>query len=349
MSSPYEKFKPRFELNRGQENNVDRFLIECLKDKKFIPFLSPESRDIINGISDDSKNLQHEHDKLLNLWPLILTDTLQELKKHDVREYDENIDGMDSFFDPASLGTNELKEVLTGFSEFESMLYGASPERYRDHVAHSFRVWIIGYGILQQCFNGELGTVDYIEISKSEWSSMWTIVALCHDIGYPLSHIEKINDKARGTLKKQGLLHETDLSYSFSPQMAPFHDTIIRMMSSDPIKKESLSLDAIAGKTPTGFYTHLQNKYYLKFLKSYDKLDHGIISSLLLSRSLVYFLESDYSHDSRKALKNEDIRQFYIRREILRAIASHTCQDVYHLTFDNLSILLYLVDFPLAG
>lgn len=344
MSDLYEKFKPPFELNKEPRDNVDRFLVECLKDEGFFSFLSCESRGIIGDISGDNKNLQHEHDKLLNLWPLILTDALQELKRHDNREYDKNIDGMDSFFDPASLGTNELKEVLAGFSEFESMLYGASPERYRDHVAHSFRVWIIGHGVLQQCFDGELGTADNIKIAKSEWSSMWAIVALCHDIGYPLSHIEKINDKARGTLKKQGLLHGTDLSYTFSPQMAPFHDTIIRMMSSDPIKKEPLKLDVISENTPTEFYTHLQNKYYLKFLKSFDKLDHGIISSLLLSRSLVYFLESDYSHDSKKTLDEEDIRQFYIRREILRAIASHTCQDIYHLTFDNLSVLLYLVD-----
>jgi hypothetical protein len=91
-------------------------------------------------------------------------------------------------------------------------------------------------------------------------------------------------------------------------------------------------------------YTHLQNKYYLKLLKSFDRLDHGIISSLLISRSLVYFLESDYSHDSRKALDRDDVKQFFIRREILRAIAAHTCQDIYHLTFDNLSMLLYLID-----
>lgn len=33
-----------------------------------------------------------------------------------------------------------------------------------------------------------------------------------------------------------------------------------------------------------------------------------------------------------------------IRREILRAIAAHTCPDIYHLNFDTLSFLLYIVD-----
>jgi hypothetical protein len=33
-----------------------------------------------------------------------------------------------------------------------------------------------------------------------------------------------------------------------------------------------------------------------------------------------------------------------MRREILRAIAAHTCQDIYHLSFNTLSFLLYMVD-----
>lgn len=59
---------------------------------------------------------------------------------------------------------------------------------------------------------------------------------------------------------------------------------------------------------------------------------------------MVYFLESDLTFDSWKPLKKEDARQFLIRREILRAIASHTCQDIYHLDFNTLSFLLYIVD-----
>lgn len=68
------------------------------------------------------------------------------------------------------------------------------------------------------------------------------------------------------------------------------------------------------------------------------------MSSLLISKALVYFLESDLSHDIQKPLSKEDARQFLIRREILRAIAAHTCQDIYHLTFNTSSFLLYIVD-----
>lgn len=338
MSEQTTPFTAPFKLNKTPLEDGDPFLLKCLKGKLEFSFLSDESKVMIQSllVIEEREGLRGLHQELLDLWPLILTDALQELKKHDTREYDETNMNMDSFFDPASLGTTELTEVLTGFSDFEGMLYGASPDRYRDHVAHSFRVWIIGHGVLQSCFSGKLSTDKGIEISKNEWAAMWAIIALCHDIGYPLSHIEKINEKARTTLKKQGLLHEGNLSFNFSPQMLLFHDTIIKMMSSVAVKKED--------DNENEYYTHLQSKYYLKYLKSFDRLDHGIISSLLISRYLVYFLESDYSFDSRKSLSKDDMRQFTIRREILRAIAAHTCQDIYHLTFDNFSILLYLID-----
>ena len=330
---PSTFFVPPFTLNKNNGEDGDEFLLACLKGGLEFKFLSNECKEKIDSLTFQyDKDFRLLHEYLLELWPLVLTDALQGLKRHDRREYNPDNEHMDTFFDPASLGTTELMEVLTGFSDFEGMLYGASPDRYRDHVAHSFKVWIIGHGILNSCFNAQLSSEDY-EITENEWECMWAITALCHDVGYPLSHIEKINDKARSTLKKQGLMHQADLSFTFSQQMMPFHDTIIKMMASDPVKK-----------TCRRYYTHLQNKYYLKLLKSFDRLDHGIISSLLISKALVYFLESDYSHDSRKHLDQEDVRQFFIRREILRAIAAHTCQDIYHLTFDNLSILLYLID-----
>ena len=40
----------------------------------------------------------------------------------------------------------------------------------------------------------------------------------------------------------------------------------------------------------------------------------------------------------------EDQRQFYIRREILRAIASHTCDDIYQLYTTSFSFLLRVCD-----
>lgn len=59
---------------------------------------------------------------------------------------------------------------------------------------------------------------------------------------------------------------------------------------------------------------------------------------------LRYFLESDFSINEDYLFDKEEARQFYIRREILRTIASHTCHDVYHLDMLSFAFLLIVVD-----
>ena len=346
--------KPSFKLNdksKGDKSTGDKVLLQYLKRNTSIGFLSRKTKKLICKI-DDSSNLNKAkaRDLLLkHIWPAVLEDALWVLKKNDPREWPEG--GKDrtigTFFDKASLGVTELQEVLSGFSEFEGVMYGASPERYRDHVVHSFRVWILGQGLLKSCFGGKLTADTKLTIKRREWECMWALVALCHDIGYPLSQLERVNERARKAFTQQGLLAQGDLRFAFSQQMQPFHDTVIRLMASKPVKLAENTRppkDEEKKEKEKIYVTHLQNKYYLKLLKSFDNLDHGVVSSLLISKALVYFLESDLCHDWWSPLTEEDARQFLIRREILRAIASHTCPDIYHLEFNTLSFLLYMAD-----
>lgn len=39
----------------------------------------------------------------------------------------------------------------------------------------------------------------------------------------------------------------------------------------------------------------VQPKYYLKYTKSLEHFDHGIISSVIIYKMLLYFLESDFN------------------------------------------------------
>jgi len=338
--------KPPFKLN--DEGKGDQVLLDYLKKRSSVSFMSEETRNLLNEISTNENPRDH---LLKEVWPAVLKDALKVLKKNDPREWPKGKkdNTIGTFFDETSLGVTELQEVLSGFSEFEGVMYGASPEKYRDHVVHSFRVWIIGQGLLKRCFSGILTADTKLSstISSLEWECMWALVALCHDIGYPLSQLERVNERARNAFTRQGLLPQGDLRFTFSQQMQPFHDALIRLMASKPVKLAENTRppkDEEKKEKEKIYVTHLQNKYYLKLLKSFDNLDHGVVSSLLISKALVYFLESDLCHDWWSPLTEEDARQFLIRREILRAIASHTCPDIYHLKFNTLSFLLYMAD-----
>ena len=337
---------PNIPFTLNEDSDID--LLKYLQREDSFSYLLGETRKKIRSLKiPKGEDFRSCHKELLVLWPKVLTDALLELKKSTPKEWGDKKGPIHprSFFHKGSLGIKQLEGVIKGFAEFEGLLYGTSPERYRDHVAHSFRVWIVGQGLLRKGFRNDLSanpstkqdhtTKEVYKMLPIEWECMWAIAALCHDIGYPLQAIDKINQRARDTFRVLGLTPTGDLRFTFSQQMMPFHDTIIKLIASKPVlKDESNKL----------YLTHLQNKYYLKLLKSFDNLDHGIVSALLISKALVYFLESDFSHDERKPLDPEDARQFVIRREILRAIAAHTCPDLYHLKFNTLSFLLYVVD-----
>ena len=318
----------------------DQDLVGYLLARQNCAYLSDATSKLLGKLQTASL-ADHKTD-LMTVWPMVLTDALHTLKGLDTREFGRETDGAETFFVRESLGIPELEDVLKAFSEFESLMYGARPDRYRDHLVHAFRVWIIGQGLMKACFGGALlydgqDPVNdaNLKIAPAEWEAMWGIVSLCHDVGYPLGAVDGVNARARRTFQKQGLEAIGDLRFDFSAKVRPLQDTLIRIMAS--------RVDLV-DKPNCGYLTHLQNKYYLKFLNSFDRLHHGIVSALLVARALVYFRESDYSHDNVSLLSQEDARQFLIRREILRAIAAHTCPDIYHLRFNTLAFLLFIVD-----
>ncbi|MBL7139571.1 MAG: hypothetical protein ISS74_01535 [Planctomycetes bacterium] len=309
-------------------------------------YLSNDTKNLLRSLraDEDLARNQKAGKTLRTLWPMVLRDALKCLKRNDSRETPPGGAGdfeADTFFNELSLGLKNLEEVLKAFDECEPLLYGASPG-YRDHIAHTFRVWAIGHGLLKSAFAGKLHAdmPDGLgDVRVGEWEAMWAIAALCHDIGYFPSAIEDINQKADQALRSQGLYPASGLRYAFSPRLQPLQEAILRLMASKIVKT-----DAPPEDSERVWFTHLQNKYYMKLVSSFDEMQHGVLSALVLGKSLTYFLESDLCHDNCWPLKGADARQFVIRKEILRAIAAHTCPAIYHLRFDTLSFVLFVVD-----
>lgn len=69
-----------------------------------------------------------------------------------------------------------------------------------------------------------------------------------------------------------------------------------------------------------------------------------MISSIIIYKKLNYFKETDNNSDANYVFQEEDARQFYMRRDILRAMASHTCQDIYHIDVATFPMLLFVCD-----
>lgn len=160
----------------------------------------------------------------------------------------------------------------------------------------------------------------------------------------------KIMDKTKDMMKCFIQNPVLSMDFSFSGVQNLMNDFVIRFMSSKMWRVKDCSTIAIESdsgaeeKDKEYFVARLQPKFYFKFQKSLEQNNHGILSSLLIYKMLLYFLESDYSTNEDYVFDEEDTRQFYMRREILRSISSHTCQDIYQLHLYSFSLLLIIAD-----
>lgn len=277
-------------------------------------------------------------------------------------------------------GIEDLSKYFDQFTDFEATLYGAE-SHYRDHVTHPVYVWLLGLRFLDEfsaniefrcakgvaiepgakladpswpCFLqqreeccrertaencakcGKCTDTDergVLKISAAELGAMWTIIALTHDLGYPLEKVERVNDRLEKMLAQFGHIGFARSTFQFASQ----HDHLVQQL----LSIISASLVSVG---PERWRTRVRPKYQAKFARSWEAFNHGIVSSLILLRTLTYFLETDVTLGRRKCLSNEDARQFAIRSEILHSIAAHTIEKVYHLSAFTLPFLLVLCD-----
>ena len=339
----------------------DKALILWLKNNykeiEFIKHLPDYQRvDRLERISKNieklktTQQLYSQKDLLIEIWKDLVAMAVIYLKSKDKRE---------KFHDDGDYGIDDLGNFFQKYCDFEKILYG-SGEYYRDHVSHVFKVFILGEKFVNENLDYGFSSIELNDsklmqtnliqsdgetdtkflqrqqeklITANEKEAMWCIASLTHDLGYPTEVVNDIHDNLRDMLT---IFNIKDVSYILSQQSQKFNDSIIKLISSD------LILESKPEDEPQ-YITHTQAKYYFKYSRSIEKWDHGVESCIVLVKSLVYFLETDYSIDERKLLDIDDARQFLIRQGILRAIASHNCDFIYHLKLD-FSFLLRIID-----
>lgn len=302
--------------------------------------LDADIRNMLDAISlrDDDEDFEifRFFDNLITLWEKLIEKSIKALRFYDKREPFKDYPAKH----PLAYGVEELRNYFDKYIKFETTLYGSS-RYYRDHVVHVFRVWILGVSQLLSNDNVLLKAIKIDEkcnVNPIEKLSIWTLVALTHDLGYPLEKSLEVVERTKDMMKSFVVNPAISMDLSFNGVQNSMNDFVLRFMSSKMIEKNSEDGDDYR------YVARLQPKYYFKFQKSLERNKHGILSALVIYKILRYFLESDYSTNEDYYFNSEDTRQFYIRREILRAISSHTCHDIYQLSAKNFSFLLILCD-----
>lgn len=322
-------FKMTFDkLEYPLDDEITKQLTEIIGEKDEIPYSKAKELD--------------------KLWCDLLRKSINCLRYFDIREPFM----FDSSKKPVAYGIDQLEDYHNKYTKFESLLYGAS-EYYRDHIFHSVRTWLVGIFCLLHG-DDESRFIDNIQIDGVteketfankinffEKLSMWTIAALCHDLGYPLEKSQQILDKTKNMMKEFVSNPTIFSNFAFDGIQDNINEYIVKFMST---KMKFANNNKDAGQDETLYNGRIQPKYYLKYTKSLEKNKHGIISAVIIYKMLLYFLESDFNLNDDYIYNREDARQFYIRREVLRSISSHTCTDIYNIKNTTFSSLLYLCD-----
>ena len=331
---------------------------EELKVGEFQHPLDKKAREELEKlIKDGRETIEYSQVKKVdNLWIMLIDKSIKCLRFFDDREpFLKNHDKT-----PIAYGIDDLRKYHNRYADFENLLYGAS-SYYRDHVFHAVRTWMLGVFCLLKDMDQEKLLVDQITIDGSTMNdefvskinlkkkiSMWTIIALCHDLGYPLEKSQQILDKTKKMMKDFISNPNIWNNFGFNGMQDNIHDYIIKFMST---KMKEIEREEKCQKTDEReenvthtYYGRIQPKYYLKYTKSLEHFDHGVISAVIIYKMLLYFLESDFNLNDDYYYKYQDARQFYIRREILRAIASHTCPEIYSIYLTTFSSILFLCD-----
>ena len=255
----------------------------------------------------------------LKLWKLLITDAFIKIGIEDINS------------------SNALAEYMDSFSEFEGILFGID-KKYRDHIIHTVWVFLIGYYLVKK-----QGKFDMIRtnIPLDKIEAAWCIIALCHDLGYPFSKIEKIYQSLNEMIEKIKGISLEKLTVDKTDEYEKYKNDLLLLLSSEYIVKNKG--DYYSNKEHQLYFLDKRPILKTKYEKSMITYEHGIMSCLVLVHFFPFF-----SKISPKII-GENIsfnlkEKFDTGSSILQAIANHTCKDIKIIGKNRFSIFLMICD-----
>jgi hypothetical protein len=251
-------------------------------------------------------------------------------------------------------GCEQICSYYDEFCKYENLLF-AIDENHRDHVLHSVWVMLLGLYLRKyfKQFSPESSYINFVPRSRKPSNKfatyqrevldffkqyeipLWCLIALTHDLGYPVEKTRIANREMTRMIRHFGFLENTDFEYKFNI----IHETAI---------------ETLLTILTTGFISYEGGKNYLipmpgdrlEFAKSFERLEHGIMSAYLLMATLDWICEA-LSWDAYflyGVLEAQDIAKRLILSEWLYAIAAHTARFHYWDDLGNTGFLLFLCD-----
>jgi len=318
------------ELNRPS-------LITCFKQGlPKMAFITEIHRKTILQKLDDlySEKTRYQKAKIAGeLWKLIFSDSMAAIT-------------------PNKRGIPELFAYIDEFLEYEDVLF-AVDSHYRDHIIHSIWVMLVGFYLIQNFdlykqikFSGVIDDIGGTEQSEKCYNKVhgklnqfqlpiWFLIALTHDLGYPIQKTKAGNLRMAKMLKNYGFLGLQEFQYSFTVVNQPAIDILLD------------SLASAIGCCAKGEYRLVKSQgLRLDAAKTFENTDHGIMSAYLLQNKIDWITEGlALSEVEFLPVMRPDVAfNHAVILQIFDAITSHTNVNRYYRNLNSMSVLLLLCD-----
>ena len=324
-------------------NEIKKNISELKEDFQKAENTAKEKEGDVSEYLDWAKT--HEHGR--NLWKNLASASLNGIDKD-------------------SKGNSKLLDFLKAATEFEDLLYGLE-QHYRDHTLHSLWVYFIGEYILREKIPELTKDINWylindIEADKKMYSpdlvrnakkkekdlcksvsekkdSIWCLIALCHDLGYSLSKLSRLNEKAKNVLDFFDIPESRQIGYSIDVGHQFLVAQFLELMSMEVHIVPSSNLKEVLVKS------FRDDSTYWRLCKSFEKKQHGILSAYLIFKILEIFADA-YVRGPAEEWGLEDIEsvQNLIRGDILYSIAQHTFDYTYINEIGGFAEILMLSD-----
>ncbi len=212
---------------------------------------------------------------------------------------------------------NEVLSLFMNFCEVERKLLMTLGSGYHEHLLHSFRVFLFGFQFLAiiRDFKNRIYEQQYnIDVLG------WIITAFFHDVGYGVEKVHKLTSSIQKSYQILGNIDASSFIISESARIIAE-----RVMN---------SLERIIVEEEPEYVGSPKEFDFLKIhpiLKSWENKDHGIISAVMLWRSLIELVSRDYTFYLKYHSIWDDV---FMRAALAMTLHSIHPKLTYYLNYD---------------
>lgn len=251
-------------------------------------------------------------------------------------------------------GSHEICTYFEHYVDYENLLF-AIDKNHRDHTIHTF--WVMLLGLFLRKKYGRFFVPDWGEVianlcsppSKAKamvektkdllktWEiALWCLIAITHDLGYPIQKTRNANETMADMIKNFGFLRQQDFDYNFTIIHQTAIEELLRIISS-----------VVVWHAPRQYAVICSPGSRVDYSKSFERLDHGIMSAYLLLMHIDFLCESMFVWEGIPKPPLSDPKEAARTASVilwLRAISAHTNKFVYWDKLNEMAALLCLSD-----